>query len=441
MGAEMRAGAGFTRWAVATAAHILPPGARAAPVFRPNGTATRGRVLKISRLRQAQTLPRPAPAPLATRLPPIWLSASALTAAIAVVFGVQRWIEHFQTDPAAQDLSLHVVAARVGLTHGWSHIYDAGLQKEAAAAVASRLVIDSMHVYVSPPPAAWMLAPFAYQPPAASYVVWTVLSLAMFIAAGWLLIPGPNFTRITVLLVSLALWPVHYELWQGQTIMPTLALLGLSFWLIERDRWVLCGIAMAVAFCFKPQDALLVPLALLVSGRWPPVAVFAGAGALIALVFAATLGAAGIAGWLSDLALIHGDPRNAPLTYSFFFGQGAFTSVVEIGLGIAALVLAWRRRSRLDLVFCLGLVGTTMSAAYLHEHDITILVLGAWIVLRSRPSVVQRVWLLAGIAAAQVIAIGQPIPMLLWEPAWMILLALEPRLSTLVLQPRESSTA
>jgi hypothetical protein len=33
------------------------------------------------------------------------------------------------------------------------------------------------------------------------------------------------------------------------------------------------------------------------------------------------------------------------------------------------------------------------------------------------------------VAAAQVIAIGQPIPILLWEPAWMVLLALEPRLS------------
>jgi hypothetical protein len=40
------------------------------------------------------------------------------------------------------------------------------------------------------------------------------------------------------------------------------------------------------------------------------------------------------------------------------------------------------------------------------------------------------VWLLVGIAAAQVIAIGQPIPILLWEPAWMVLLALEPRFSS-----------
>ena len=60
-----------------------------------------------------------------------------------------------------------------------------------------------------------------------------------------------------------------------------------------------------------------------------------------------------------------------------------------------------------------------------------ILVLAAWIVLRAQPSLVQRVWLLVGIAAAQFIAIGLPLPMLLWEPLWLALLGLEPRLSHL----------
>jgi hypothetical protein len=53
-------------------------------------------------------------------------------------------------------------------------------------------------------------------------------------------------------------------------------------------------------------------------------------------------------------------------------------------------------------------------------------VLAAWIVLLSRPSLPQQLWLIVGIAAAQFIAIGQPIPMLLWEPGWIALLGLEP---------------
>ena len=48
------------------------------------------------------------------------------------------------------------------------------------------------------------------------------------------------------------------------------------------------------------------------------------------------------------------------------------------------------------------------------------------LVLRSQPSVPQRMWLIVGIAAAQFLAIGLPVPMLLWEPVWIGLLGLEP---------------
>jgi hypothetical protein len=58
-------------------------------------------------------------------------------------------------------------------------------------------------------------------------------------------------------------------------------------------------------------------------------------------------------------------------------------------------------------------------------------VLAAWIVLRAAPTVRQRVWLLAGIAAAQFLAVGLPIPILLWQPVWIALLGLEPRLKRL----------
>jgi hypothetical protein len=172
-------------------------------------------------------------------------------------------------------------------------------------------------------------------------------------------------------------------------------------------------------------------MALLVSGRWKPVAVFAVTGAFLATVSAASLGSAGIASWLNDVALVRADPNTAPVTYSFIFGRSSLATGVEVAAGLAALGLAWYRRDRLDLVFALGIVGTTASTGYLHEDDIAILVLAAWIVLRVRPSLLQQAWLLAGIAAAQFIAIGLPIPMLLWEPVWIALLGLEPRLKRL----------
>src|SRR5438132_1112001 len=99
--------------------------------------------------------------------PPLWLAVSAVTAGITVAFGVARWVDHFVSDPAAEDLHLHLVAARVGLSHGWSHIYDIDLQRATAADLGpSGGLIDSMHLFISPPPTAWMLAPLASRPQA-----------------------------------------------------------------------------------------------------------------------------------------------------------------------------------------------------------------------------------------------------------------------------------
>jgi hypothetical protein len=348
-----------------------------------------------------------------------------VAAAITVAFGVVRWIDHFRSAPNSEDFRLQLIAAQIGIANGWSHIYDFDLQKAASAGIGP---IDSAHLFVNPPPTAWIGVPLAWLPISSGYLIWTLISLAALIAACWLVCPGSRLVRGTVLLVSLALWPVHYQFWLGQWVAATLALVAVSWWLLERGRWGWAGVVLALPFFLKPQDVLLLPVALLVSGRWKPVAACTLTGAALAGISAASLGWAGMADWLHDLALIRSDPQSATLTYSFMFSQGPLATGVEVALGLAALGLAWYRRERLDLVFALGIVGTTASASHLHEDDIAILVLAAWIILSSRPSLTQRVWLVAGIAAAQFIAIGLPIPILLWEAIWIALLGLEPAL-------------
>lgn len=374
------------------------------------------------------------------RLPPLWLSASALAAAITVGFGVQRWIDHYLHAVDAEDYRLHMVAARVGLQYGWSRIYDLDLMKAASAGLGPvGSLIDTNHVFMSPPPAAWMVTPIAWLPLPAGYLTWTLISLAVFIAAWWLVVPGARLARVTVLLISLAVWPVHYQFWLGQWVVFTLGLLALCWWLLDRDRWVAAGVVLALSLSFKTQDVLLVPLALLVSGRWKPVVVAAATGAVIGGLSLLSLGPAGVSDWLRIASQIHADPHQAPMTYSSLLGRGAFTTAVELSLGAIALALAWYRRERLELVLALGIVGSTASAIYLHEDDIAILVLAAWLVLRTQPSVLQRAWLLVGIAAAQFIALGLPVPMLLWQPAWIALLGLQPALKSRAVTPRALS--
>lgn len=383
-------------------------------------------------------------APSRDRLPPLWLSAAAVTAAITVAFGVMLWVDHFVSAPYEEDFRLTYVAAEIGLTRGWSHIYDLDLQRQLSAGFSPRGgEINSARNFVTPPPLAWLVAPFTLLPIPTGYLIWTLGSLVALIAAWWLVCPGKGLARVTLLLTSLALYPVYYTFWLGQTGVVSLASLGLTWWLLKRGRWAPAGAVMAFALFLKPQLLLLLPVALLVSGRWRPVFYCALVGAILAAISLASLGSHGIAAYADDVAYTYTNPIHRAMTYAYLFGRGPVATGVEVAAGLVALTLAWYRRDRMDLVFALGIVGSTASAFYLHTYDPVVLVLPAWVVLGSGVSVPQRVWLLLGIAAAQFIAfglpipmpaarfvaIGLPIPMLLWEAGWIGMLGIEPWLA------------
>lgn len=374
--------------------------------------------------------------PAQYRLPPLWLSAAAMTAAITVAFGIARWVEHFITNPYEQDFRLNYVAAKIGLTYGWSHIYDLDLERKLTAGFAPLgVAIDSYHNYVTPPPLAWLFVPLTVFSVSAGFAVWTVVSLAALVAAWWLVCPGKGLGRVTLLLIALALWPMHYMFWLGQTTAVSIALLALTWWLLERERWAPAGAVMALALFIKPQLLLLLPVALLVSGRWKPAVYCALASGILGVISVLSLGQHGIDSYFNSVNFTKGNPIHSVLTFAWF-GRGPLATGLEVIAGLAALVLAWYRRDRMDLVFALGIVGSTASAFYLHEYDAAVFVLPAWILLRSRPSVPQQAWLLIGIVAAQLIAIGVFRPMVLWEAGWIGLLGIEPWLAAQVPQMR-----
>ena len=375
------------------------------------------------------------------RLPPLWLAVAALTAAITTAFGVQRWVAHFLADPYEEDFRLNWVAAKIGLTYGWSHIYDLDLEgslSQGFGQVGS--LIDSMHNYVTPPPLAWLVAPFTVFSVPDGYLAWTVFSLAALIGAWWLVCPGDGVARVTLLLTALAIWPMHYTFWLGQTAVVSIACLALAWWLLDREMWPAAGAAMALALFIKPQVVLLLPVALLVSGRWRPVLYCVLAGAFLAAVSLALMGSHGISAYLTSVNYTRVNPIHSVLTYAWF-GRGFVATAVEIGLGVIALALAWYRRDRTDLVFALGIVGSTASAFYLHEYDPAVWVLPAWILLRSSLSTPHRAWLLLGIVAAQLVAIGEFRPILLWEAGWIAMLGLEPWLAARSRRPAAISAA
>jgi hypothetical protein len=359
-------------------------------------------------------------------LPPLWLSAIALTAAITATDGLVRRIAHFVEQPYDSDFRLNYVAAKIGLTYGWSHIYDLDLEQRVMAEVTPYANgINTMHNYVTPPLLAWIHVPFTLLSVPAGYVAWVIFTTALLVGAWALVCPGTGLGRVTLLLIALALWPMYYAFTIGQTVMVTIACLAACWWFLERARFAAAGTVLAVALFIKPQLILLLPLALLVSGRWRPVLYFAAASAALAALSLVTLGPHGIATYESSVSYTSTNPLHGILTFAWF-GRGVVATSIEVTLGLVAVALAWYRRDRMDIVFALGIAGSTASAFYLHEYDVPVFLLPAWILLRSRLSVPQRAWLAAGIACAQLVGIGVIRPILLWEAGWIVLLGFEP---------------
>ena len=364
-----------------------------------------------------------------TKLPPLWLSAAAVIAAITSADGLYRRVSHFVAEPYDNDFRLNYVAAKIGLTYGWSHIYDRDLEQRLMGELTPYANgIDTMHNYVTPPLLAWLHVPFTLLSIPAGFVAWVVFSTALLIGAWWLVCPGKGLGRVTLLLVAFALWPLYYTFLIGQTVTLTIACLAVCWWFLERQRWGPAGAAMAVAFFIKPQLVLLLPAALLVSGRWRSVLYFALTGAVLGVISLGLLGSQGISDYVGSVTYTSTNVFHGILTYAWF-GRGVLATTIEATLGVIALGLAFYRRDRLDLVFALGIVGSTASAFYLHEYDVPVFLLPAWILLRTRLSVPMRAWLVLGIVCAQLIAIGVIRPILLWEAGWIGLLGLEPWLA------------
>jgi hypothetical protein len=360
--------------------------------------------------------------------PPLWLAAAAVASFWAAIFGFVRLIRMFVEDPYANDFRVFYAAAKVGLGAGWSHIYDGSLLRAASASfpIADR-TIDSAHFYVNPPLLAWIIAPLTAVPEPVAFALWTVLGLAAFVAAWVVACPFHGLARITLLLLGLALWSVNESLRFGQPTLLLIALVAIAWQQTRQGRPVPAGALLAVAVMLKPQDVILVPVALLVSGRMPVVVSFVGWSAALSVAAVLSVGSAGINQYLGAAAMVQADPMHYYDTAAYVFGIGPAAYAVEFGLGALVMAVAFLRRTELEVVFALGILGSVMASPHMHELDYSVDLLAAWLVLRTGPPIAHRLWLLAGVPACQFtsLAIGNPLPELLWQLGWLGILGRE----------------
>jgi hypothetical protein len=358
-----------------------------------------------------------------TRRPPLWQAAAAVAAAWGAVYVIGRWIVLFVHNPEHVDFRVFYVAAEAGLRHGWSSIYDVEMLRSLSTSFpAGETYINSSATYVNAPILAWLIAPLTLLTLPAAYAAWTVVSLAVFVWAWHITAPGSGLAKLSLLFGGLALWPVMDALYFGQPSLIVLGLVAASWWLCSKDRSVAAGAVLAVATVLKPQVVILVPIALLVSARYRPFIAWAAMCALIGIISAIALGPAGLNSLAQTLRYVQADASHSFFTLARIFGSGPLTYAIEGLLGLVALVVARRRRGELDMVFAAGIIGSIASGFHLHQPDYANLVLAAWLALRTAPPIWQRLWLLAGVLTMQLITLGQPIPQLIWDAGWLLIL-------------------
>src|SRR5579864_4649417 len=194
-------------------------------------------------------------------------AAGAVPAVLFAAFDLYQWLAAYFSDNFHNDFTFYYSAARVGLAHGWSSVYDLGLLQAELDAIGSRIKIAELARYISPPPVAWLALPFTALPYQVAYWLWSALLLAALGLTWYMATPGTGRVRVIFLAAALGWLPVIYGLQLGQPGLFVALGVAASYALMRAGRQWWAGVVLGV-LVLKPQLAFLVPVALLISGRY-----------------------------------------------------------------------------------------------------------------------------------------------------------------------------
>ena len=361
--------------------------------------------------------------PLKRRWRNLGVAAGAVTAVLFAVFDLYQWALAYAGDRFHNDFTFYYAAARIGLAHGWSSIYDLHLQQVELDAIGSGIKIAELARYISPPPVAWSALPLTPLPYPTAYWTWTA-ALLIALALTWrFAAPGRGPWRLVHFAAAIGWLPVIYGLQLGQPGLFVALGVAVCYALLRADRPFWAGIALGV-LALKPQLAFLVPPALLLSGRtrafWGSVVAIG----LLAGASAIALGPSGIAAYGSRLNFAASVPVNRELTLAVLTGNISVTRVIQAAIALWALILAYRMRRRgHEWILVPALVGGLLASPYLHLDDLVMLGLAGWLYLRTSPRAWSWAFVLGVVIAAEGLPIWGPLPVMIGELGALVLLS------------------
>jgi hypothetical protein len=332
-----------------------------------------------------------------------------------------------RADILNNDLTLIYLGTRIGLEHGWSHIYSLALQHDLFTQLRPGASFTDGERFISPPVLAWALIPLTIIGPRAAVYVWLAASLVGLAAAWWVAAPGRGLVRGLWLLGALAWYPVLYGVGLAQPNLLVLAVVAAGWRLAEGGRPYLAGLVLGLS-TLKPQLTLLLPLVLLAAGHWRIAAAWFATAAILTVASLVAIGGQGVTDYRALLDEAQRVINNRYFTLAYVLGPGTLSYVAQGAVAAVAMIGGYlNRRASLARVFALGLVATTLGATYWHLQDFAVLVLAAWLFWRDNPPAWQRWWLLVIVVGGELAWPLGPLPILIGIAVWFGCMVAPPR--------------
>ncbi|HTZ69259.1 MAG TPA: glycosyltransferase family 87 protein [Acetobacteraceae bacterium] len=320
----------------------------------------------------------------------------AVLVALAAVVGAFGWLIFFFLfrDTLGQDWMVFDTAVQA-----WRH-GDVGLLLDGPRFTA---VLNATHAgwlktplvfhpWVYPPYTLLLALPFALLPWSLSYIGFQALSLGFLLVALWQWCPPGR--RGALLLGGVVFCPATaFTLGAGQNSFFSAGLVVGGMWLLPR-RPIMAGLLLGL-LAFKPQLAILVPVALLSLRAWR---VLAAAACTVVLLLLASLVVPGPGLWRGWLHLfLSGDPAfhtwvnegrlhgQSVFAYLHFLGlPDGWANIGQVAAAAFAACCVWiafraprPAAERLAVLLC----AMVLAAAHLGDYDCILLGIGAMLLL------------------------------------------------------------
>ena len=313
------------------------------------------------------------------------LACMLAAAAVPAAQMLTRWFSMRLPEVRDVDYTRYCISALVGLRAGWHRLYDLDAQHEVARSLGDPYFAPNVYT----PPMSILMVPFTGLSLEHGFLVWSALLLCFLIVCWHLLAPGDAPARAVQLAMVFVPYPVALGLMHGQVIPLQMALLAVSYVLLERGRDFSAG-ALLCVMALKPQGLHLIPFALLAAGRKRAFAGWAVAMAIVGVAVFALIRFDGAMAYMQRLAWARANPQDMMVAWSYTlarrFDSAATRAVALTAVAGLALIAAFRHRRQPAIVYAAGIVGSLLASPYLHLYDFMLLFPAAWLLLRVAPA-------------------------------------------------------